>query len=236
MQNGHSQGSSGSYNVVFTTIFGKYDELRPPQVVDANFRYICFSDEERSVSPWETIVLPRQHIAPRRDSRTVKWLPHLYLPGAAVSLYHDAACYPKTLPTHLVENWLSSHDIAAYANPFRDCVYDEGATCIQYKADDPAVIRQQMDLYKDRSYPAHNGLAMTGIFLRRHTPAVAQFNESVWAMISRYSYRDQLSMDYVLWTMDMPYNRLPPASFWDTVERFPHNEGTKWSQWGEEWF
>jgi hypothetical protein len=43
------------------------------------------------------------------------------------------------------------------------------------------------------------------VILRRHTPAVAAFNEAWWAEIQAGSRRDQVSFTYVAWKLGLRY-------------------------------
>lgn len=47
-------------------------------------------------------------------------------------------------------------------------MYDEAEACINFKKDDPEIIRAQIDRYKREGYKADNGLIANGIMFRKH--------------------------------------------------------------------
>ena len=56
-----------------------------------------------------------------------------------------------------------------------------------------AIIRK----LKSKGYKKNQGLAMTGIIIRKHTERIKRLNEKWWAEVCRGSKRDQLSFNYI---------------------------------------
>ena len=57
-------------------------------------------------------------------------------------------------------------------------------------------------LWKEH-YPQHHGLYETNILFRRENKLVRQVNVLWWDCINKYSKRDQLSCNYVLWKNEL---------------------------------
>ena len=144
-----------------------------------------------------------------------KLLAHQWFPRARYSVWHDGNMSLKIRPDQAVQ-YLGNHDVAMFAHPERACVYEEARAILEMKKalGFEISIGTQVKEYKVRGYPAHHGLAATGLVVRRHTEAVARFNDAWWSELVRYSNRDQMSVNYVLWRLGMEYAGIP-GDFWE---------------------
>ena len=52
---------------------------------------------------------------------------------------------------------------------------------------------EQVEEYKKRGYPAHNGLWACGLLIRRNNDKIKKFNKLWWEHNKKYTYQDQLS-------------------------------------------
>ena len=77
--------------VVYTTIFGDYDSLSEPRILDSGVKYICFTDQDIKSDTWEIrrVVLPKG-VTPRELTKKYKMLPHLFLEKYDTSIWIDA--------------------------------------------------------------------------------------------------------------------------------------------------
>lgn len=75
-------------------------------------------------------------------------------------------------------------------------MYTEAEKILEWRLDAPSLVKAQVARYRTEGYPENNGLAETGITLRRHTDAAKRHGEAWWAEIAGGSRRDQLSFDY----------------------------------------
>ena len=77
--------------IVYTSIFGDYDELQDPQVVPDDVDFICFTDTPKKRSKvWRFIYEPRLYEDSTRCARKFKILPHRFLPsGYDISVWVD---------------------------------------------------------------------------------------------------------------------------------------------------
>ncbi len=215
--------------VVYTAIVGDGDDLRPPlsdQPGDA--RLVCFTDRKfPDPGPWEVRPVHKVVRDARRTARWHKLNSHLLFPQAEATVWVDGSMQLKVPATRLVEEGLAGHNVlAAFRHPDRDCVYDEHVACRRLRKDHPVLMQRQMDHYKFLGYPPKNGLAETGCVVR--TPGAAGFEREWWAMLDRFSHRDQLSFDFAAWRLKVAYGRLPGSARKSPFFQFhPHKRRAK---------
>lgn len=143
-----------------------------------------------------------------RQAKDPKVNPHRYLFEAhkiEYSLWMDGNVKLKVPMQTLIDKYLKNHDIAFFAHPQRDCIYQEADVCRRLVLGNPFVMEFQMKSYKNAGYPEHNGLIDGSVILRRHSPKVQKINEAWWSEILKGSRRDQLSFNYVMWKLKEEY-------------------------------
>lgn len=190
---------------VFTAIIGGYDQLlEPPACADCDF--ICFTDDAQLKSERYTIIPITARLEPIAESRRYKLLPHQFLPDYEFSLWIDGAVeITEPALAESVRSLLSTHDIALCTHPDNDSVYAECERCIQLQKDDTSILTSQIKHYRNEGLPATTGLYAGGIIARRHhAPEIRQFNEAWWGEYNQFSKRDQLSLNYLLWKLQLP--------------------------------
>ncbi len=80
----------------------------------------------------------------------------------------------------------------------RSCIYDEAALVSELRLDDLDTIAGQMNYYRSLGFPEQAGLICGTVLLRRHNePKVVAVMERWFAEVLRWSYRDQLSFNFV---------------------------------------
>jgi len=199
--------------VVYTAIIGDYDQLILPEYIIDNWDYVLFSDID---IPGEHIFKVRRpdyyNINPTRTARYIKTHPHVYFSEYEYSVWIDSNIMIRGPHLEKSLKYCSEHDILLMANPHpdRNCVYQELEKCIELKKDDQATMQNQVALYKKEGLPEMCGMLETNIFIRKHNDIrVKNFNEAWWKEIEKGSYRDQLSVMYVLWKQRLHYEVLP---------------------------
>lgn len=195
--------------VVYTCLFGDYGVLEDPfPDNDAGYQRICFTDDPNLRSDcWDIVVLAESGLGPRIDSRFPKLLPHRYLEAFDVSIYCDTRIRFNVSPPELarIEN-LGDVSLKCFPHPWRDCVYEEAETVIEAGICGEADVRRQMDRYRRRGYPEHNGLFAGTVILRRHNdPRLVELSELWHSHFLHYGHRDQLSFDFVAWLKGFEY-------------------------------
>ena len=199
--------------VVYTAITAGFDLLREPApaILDPAIQFRAFLDSRRRSRVWRARPACSVWPDPRLNAKYHKVLAHLCLPREAVSLWIDGnieICPPVSLAA-LADRYLRGADMAVFRHRQRTCIYQEAIYCLHQRLDKPAVIRRQVFRYTREGFPANHGLAECSVLLRRHTPAVREFNEFWWREIQAGSIRDQISFPYVAWKTGIKINYFP---------------------------
>jgi len=178
--------------VVYTCILNDWDYLRPDRSADG-VRYICYSDRPiERVAPWE--IQPAYTpcgMAASRASRLPKILPHLQF-EADYSIWHDANFVLRADPETMIAAHLKDADIAMFRHPCRNHVGEEVGILLKENIGNPDEVRAQQTEWLHMGAPL--GLWAGGLIIRRHTKAVAAFNEAWWHLFKTGSTRDQLAL------------------------------------------
>jgi hypothetical protein len=187
--------------VVYTALFGDYDELVDPKEKYEGCDFICFTDQKHlSSNIWKVKIVESNILPPNLMNRMYKWLPHKYLSNYESSLYIDANVILLDNPLKVLERykeWL----IVVPRHPDRNCIYDEAIACIECNKTKIKDTLEQVRFYKKAGFPTHYGLSENNIIFRMHNhPKVVMLMEDVWKELIRWkTYRDQLCFSYVIW-------------------------------------
>ena len=192
--------------IAYTAVFGGYDTPRTPTVKSKGWEYICFSDRDIKVDGWETVIVPGGK-TPRENiliARYHKIVFHDHI-DCDICLWTDANIKIQCdlnvfMRKHKTEFFTMEH-------PRRSSIYAESKAC-QHRTEQ-LLIRQQMEQYVSEHYLADNGLISSGILLRRNNDNVRDFCEEWFAELDKYSIRDQLSFNYILWKHELDLETLP---------------------------
>jgi hypothetical protein len=189
--------------VVYSCISGKYDKLQQPKSVNKDFSYICFTDQKMKNSGiWKIRPLQWKTQCPVRTARYHKLHPHNFFKEYDYSIWIDgnvtiAGNHFTERIKELINNKIK---ISSAIHPYRNCIYDEIQICIDFKKDDPQIMRRQRVFLQKQKYPKNNGLFESNIVFRKHNDEkIAKIMNDWWEQIVKFSYRDQLSFDYILW-------------------------------------
>lgn len=194
---------------VYTAITGGKDELRPPIACRPGVRYVAFVDDMNPVSGWEIRPAETRYGHPRLNAKAHKIWPHVYLNDAEITLWVDGTHLPTDLFLDCIPFLLAEKDLALFAHPWRDCIYEEGEVCIALSLDSPDKIYRQLQNYRAFGYPPHKGLFATGVILRRNTLLNRRLSWLWWYEIRRYSWRDQISFPYVAYRFGLVPQIIP---------------------------
>lgn len=137
----------------------------------------------------------RYFATPRHAARCYKILSHLWLPEAACSVWLDANCQPLADTATIEADLLGDeYDVACFTHPLRTRVAEEAKVIAAAGLDEHFDLASYLHLYRD----CNSRLVESGILARRHTPAVQAFNATWWALWTRWSVRDQLTLPIAL--------------------------------------
>ena len=204
-------------NVIYTAIFGGYDNLTEPSFIPDGWDFICFTDSDIKSDVWDVRKVKPLYKDSTRNARKYKVLPHRFLSEYDVSVWVDGNILIRNNLNELVDDYLQDCNIAMMnhnknvLDP-RDCIYEEAQTILyfgqknnNYK-DNPNLIISQMEKYKNENYPQKNGLAVTMEVLRRHNEKDVIDTMNLWWDEIKYgSKRDQLSFNYCAWKTNLNF-------------------------------
>lgn len=192
--------------VIYTAIFGPYEELKEPIVITPGWEYVCFTDQPLISENWK-IQQTEIGFNDILSSRLVK-IQFNHFVEADLSIWIDGSF---TINCNLDE-WIVNHfpikkEMLCIKHPIRDCIYEEGEVCTRYGKDNGEIARQLQDY--SYTVPKRNGLIQSGILVRRHTPRVIKLCEEWYWEVMNYSNRDQIAfgkvslrakfMEYMKW-------------------------------------
>ena len=210
--------------VIYTTIFGGYDELTEPHFVPDGWDFICFTDTDLKSKNWKIIKTTPFYNDNTRNAKQYKVLPHRHLSDYECSIFIDGNMTIRNNPDELISNYLSNSNVAFFdhnknlLDP-RDCIYKEAETIFEFGRrngnykDNPELIKSQMEKYISEGYPKNNGLITGMIIIRKHNEKdCVKVMEDWWTEIKYHSRRDQLSFNYVAWKNKTNFNYLPGDS------------------------
>lgn len=200
--------------VVYTALFGDYDDLIDPPEKFSGCDFVCFTDQKYLKSDiWEIRLITDCDLPPNMMNRRYKILPHLFFSEYERSLYVDANILILKNPIDLADKYLITSVFAAPKHFERDCVYDEAKVCIVLMKDKTKNIKKQMLRYKDAGFPSCFGLSENNILLRNHLHGgVIKLMEFWWQELLRETKRDQLSLPYVMWSLGMEYTYMDESA------------------------
>lgn len=177
-------------SIVYTCITRNYDLLKPPAVVDPNFKYVCFTDNQQKSEVWECRPLVRKFSNPTLTARYHKIQAWKHI-DAENYVWQDgnAEILPK-MGEFLKTFNRPKHDMKFFRHPSRNCIFAEAKAIIQLKKDHEAVVNKQIEEYK--LHPKNYGLFATYIFY--YNRQLLHVLDRWWKILEPRSIRDQLSL------------------------------------------
>jgi hypothetical protein len=191
--------------VIYTALFGGYDDLQEIPEISPTCDYLCFTDDSSLKSnTWKIIIVEnRTNMTPHMMNRNYKILPHRYLKGYRISLYIDSNIILKRDPSYLFERYGDEKGIRCFRHFSRNCIYAEGFANIKSKKAKYENVVSQLSKYIEQGYPKNNGLSENRVILRHHNnKPVVRIMEQWWQELQQETNRDQLSLWYIAWIND----------------------------------
>jgi len=192
--------------IAYTCVIGNYDTPRTPTVMSDGWEYICFTDDPKPVEGWKMVKI--EPFGSGRDSiLQARWIKTLYFDhiDCDICLWTDANIQIRTDLNDFADRHKS--EFVTMKHPKRNSIYEESKACLH--ATEQLLIKAQIESYMGELYYADNGLVSSGILLRRDNENVRGFCEEWFNEIDKYSIRDQLSFNYVLWKHPLDIETIP---------------------------
>lgn len=195
-----------SKTVVYTAVFGDYDNLKSPAIVDKDVTYVCFTDDRSLKSD----VWNMEYVKTAKDDdrafgiRKYKLMPHKWFPEFTTSVWIDASLEICGSIIEYINRFSIYGELLLFPHPERWCVYDEGAEVIRLRKAPKIQVIRQLSHYVDEGYPEDNGLYCGGVIVSdTKNESIQRFYEEWLLQVEKYTRRDQLSLPYVSYKNDL---------------------------------
>lgn len=199
--------------VIYTCLFGLIDSLQDPLITDPKLDYICFTNRrpKGNIKKWRIIYVTSSRKNNHSNSRRYKFLAHKYLDNYDYSFYIDANI--KIVSNSVYERifYLQNNQIgfALNAHPKRNCIYTEAELCLKEGYDSKQNIKKTITELKKNNYPENYGLFENNMIWRSHkTEKINSLMDIWWEYYQNYSKRDQLTLVYLCWKMNIKPSKL----------------------------
>jgi len=189
--------------VVYTALFGDYDELFLPSRAQAQrCDFVVFTDQPNVPPPWRRGYVDFAGPDDSRRNRFYKLLPHRLFPQYEWSLYLDSNIDLRSDPIAFLDRYCDlGADFLLFRHPSRTSIAEELAACIEKRKDDAVLMVRQVARYLDSGFRHDFPLTENNVLLRRHNARdLVDLNETWWEEVRSSSGRDQLSLSYVIET------------------------------------
>ena len=201
------EGNVAKIGVVYTCISGGYDNLLRLKCRDPRWEYVCFTDNPALLcngerNGWKIRPMEFSALDNVRNARWHKMHPHKLFSDYKYSIWIDGNVQVGSPLLYDTADRLmaSGETFFVPQHPYRECIYEEANAVLALHKDAPETVACQVELLRSHGMPEHAGLHETNIVFRRHDDkAVIAMMEEWFSFVERFSRRDQLSFDFVLW-------------------------------------
>ena len=194
--------------VVYSIIIGKYDKISsfPKQ---EGYNYFLFSDINYKNTNWTIIpvtkLIEKSNISKIKMTRYFKFFPHLFFKDYELSIYIDASLTIKgDLNELLLKSLNPSFNIYFLQHYARNTIFQEFSAVLRSKKETEENVNIVKKRYIKENFPDNLGLTENCIIIRRHNNKnIIKLMKIWWNEIKKYSYRDQLSLNYAIWKLNL---------------------------------
>ena len=190
-------------NIVFySCLINNRDDAKPMLFQDG-FKRILFTDNPSLSAPdWQIREPVKVFHDPVRTSRYHKLHPFEIFPDAEYAIWLDMTHTPYQSLRPLISN----NDLTLHLHCQRTSVSQEVRACQTYKKDSPFILNSQISYYLKEGFPDNIGLYSTSCLIMKNTYKFKLLSELWWNEICHWSKRDQISLPYCLWRLNMKPN------------------------------
>lgn len=199
--------------VVYTCTVNNYDNFSLIQRPVEGIRFVYFTNNLSKVPEgWEG----RELLSPPRltnghdINRFHKVFPHHVLPGFKQSIYIDGNVNFNGSFIGLAGKLSDSNvAVAAFQHPLWHTLEEEAIACEQGKKfdlHDICAVKKQLNNYQAEGLDLSQNIPANYLLVRDHGyPGLFQCMSLWWSQLFEYSKRDQMSLCYSLWKMNIPW-------------------------------
>ncbi len=194
--------------VVYSCITGDYDNILEPVYIPNNIKYVLYTNSEKVNSiNWEIRKIPENIKKINNNiliNRYIKMHPHeLFKNEFDYSIYIDGNIKTISDLSPFINQINNKTGLAIHRHYARDDVYMEVDTCILYKKGNKEKLMNQAQSYKKEGMPTHFGLLECNVIVSDlKSESAKAILDSWWdEFIKSESFRDQISLPYIIWKM-----------------------------------
>lgn len=191
--------------VVYTSIIGKYDELREPLWFSKDYKFVCFTDQPLKSKIWQIVNIPTQDDKTRL-ARKIKIESKF---DAELSIWIDGNLRViGNLDKFIRRYKLTNFDFSLLTHPDRSTLAEEATAIVKFNKDAKVIVDHQVTRYKTEGYGC-NELACTSIIVKKNKPIVNKQAEVWLNEVMTKSKRDQMSFNYACWKVGLRPHYIP---------------------------
>lgn len=200
--------------VVYTVVTGGYEQPSDPRdVLGADADVVVFTDDPSQLpASMQPIARRLEFDGPSQlASRHPKMLPHLYFPDHERSIYVDANFHLRSDPRPLAEGLTEDRPMTVLRHSERTSPLAEARLVVERGFARWTDIHAHFARQRAAGFdPAISTLSYGGFLARlHHRPDLIEAMNHWWAAFEHGVRRDQLSLDFALWSAGVRPTRLP---------------------------
>lgn len=192
--------------VIYTCITGDYDYVMEPLYVNKNLDYILLTNNKKlKSSNWKIQQIPDEIQQLYTDNillnRYVKLNPHKIFEDYDYSIYIDGNIRIISDLSSYINRVNKDVGIAMHMHAKRNSIYEEEKACERLKKGNVKKMKEQLSKYKSEGFPYDYGLLEANMIVTDLKNENAKKILGLWwdDFIVAESFRDQLSLPYILW-------------------------------------
>ena len=207
--------------VVYTVLYGDYDEIKPIKIKNPLVDYFIFTDQQvPENSGW---VKKDFYFAkdigndPVLKNRFLKMHPHLLFPEYEYSIYLDAVLCIELDIVRLMARMGNCLLGLFEHHKGTNCLYKEAELLKNIKRIPATDIDKQMKRYRSEGFPNNFGFFECTLLIRRHNAKTCiNIMEDWWKEFYYGARRDQLSFMYAVWKNGLTKKEIASlgATYW----------------------
>lgn len=199
IDNNQTPSNKKNQLVVYTALFGDYDNLIDPAEKFEGCDFVCFTDQPDLESDiWEIRLIKECDLPPNMMNRRYKILPHLFFPEYERSLYIDANISMLKNPLKLIDVIKKDSKIIIAKHFKRSSIYDEAFVLIRSGRVSIKKVFKLTKKYLSEGYIEQKNMGENNVIYREHNKLL-ELSTLWWNVFETGPHRDQLSLGYVAW-------------------------------------
>ena len=214
--------------IIYSVLIGEYDQINSFQK-QKDFDYFLFSDKNYNNTNWTILPIPKKfltfNLSIYKITRFIKIFPHLFFKNYELSIYIDASFnIIGDLDDLLLRILTPKYSMYSIQHPERNKIFHEFSAVLDWKKENKSIVNLVKNRYIKEKFPDNLRLTENCIIIRKHNnKQIINLMEEWWKEVKLYSYRDQLSFNYVMWKIGMKVYYIPKIFIIDYFSHRPHS-------------